>query len=498
MVISFNLGIGWASSGVEYAQLYRARMLRMLGVPAKFVFTDMFPGENIEHYTKHMGFADDEVIWLYTAFTDFRIAPVSYTLGDFEKTLGDDDYTVSRRGKTGRIDFADTDAYCTLYFVDAKRGLLHRVEYVSRGCLVRKDYFTYGRIYSEYYAPLDGRAHLYLRRFFNEDGTVAFEEMPEEKNSLFRFQDQILFSKEELVGKLVRNLHLTADDIVLIDRTTGIGQAILQNAGPARIGVVVHADHWSAAATDEEHILWNNYYEYAFAMARHIDFYIASTEAQKRLMEEQFARYVGYVPKIAAIPVGGLAELSHPAAPRRPFSVVTASRLASEKHIGWAILACVKAKKQVSELSFDICGAGVEYARLEALVKEHGATSWIHFLGQKDMDEVYPEYELYLSASTSEGFGLSLMEAVGAGLAMVGFDVPYGNPTFIDDGKNGHLVPVTETMGEQERVDALAACIVQYFTEDDRAAFEKRSYQIAEDYLAERVAKRWKSLIEGR
>ena len=28
MVYNFNLGIGWASSGVEYAQSYRANLLR--------------------------------------------------------------------------------------------------------------------------------------------------------------------------------------------------------------------------------------------------------------------------------------------------------------------------------------------------------------------------------------------------------------------------------------------------------------------------------------
>ena len=54
MIYNFNLGIGWASSGVEYAQIYRARMFRNIGVDAKFVFTDMFPSENMEHMTKNM------------------------------------------------------------------------------------------------------------------------------------------------------------------------------------------------------------------------------------------------------------------------------------------------------------------------------------------------------------------------------------------------------------------------------------------------------------
>ena len=36
MVYNFNLGIGWASSGVEYAQSYRANLLRKANIPAKY------------------------------------------------------------------------------------------------------------------------------------------------------------------------------------------------------------------------------------------------------------------------------------------------------------------------------------------------------------------------------------------------------------------------------------------------------------------------------
>ena len=70
MIYNFNLGIGWASSGVEYAQVYRARMFRNIGAEAKFIFTDMFPRENIQHMTENIGFLDSEIIWLYSYFTD--------------------------------------------------------------------------------------------------------------------------------------------------------------------------------------------------------------------------------------------------------------------------------------------------------------------------------------------------------------------------------------------------------------------------------------------
>ena len=79
---------------------------------------------------------------------------------------------------------------------------------------------------------------------------------------------------------MVTRLNLTRRDTVIIDRTTGTGQAILKNAYPARIGVVIHADHFSESGTDEYHILWNNFYEYAFFQHKHIKFYITSTDTQ--------------------------------------------------------------------------------------------------------------------------------------------------------------------------------------------------------------------------
>ena len=102
MIYNFNLGIGWASSGVEYAQAYRANVFRRIGQDAKFVFMDMFPRENIQHMTANIGFLDSEVIWLYNFFTDCRIAPVSYTLGQLERTFGDRQFTFSREGSKAR------------------------------------------------------------------------------------------------------------------------------------------------------------------------------------------------------------------------------------------------------------------------------------------------------------------------------------------------------------------------------------------------------------
>ena len=154
MIYNFNLGIGWASSGVEYAQAYRANILRRIGQPTKFVFTDMFPRDNIQHMTENMGFRDTEVLWLYTFFTDCKIAPVTYTLSRLEESLGHRQFTFSRQGTTAKYVFPGNNNFYTVYLTDATGDRVHRVEIVSNNCLIRKDYYTYCRIYSEYYALL--------------------------------------------------------------------------------------------------------------------------------------------------------------------------------------------------------------------------------------------------------------------------------------------------------------------------------------------------------
>lgn len=496
MVYNFNLGIGWASSGVEYAQSYRAAMLRNIGADAKFIFTDMIPTENIQHLTNNIGFLDSEVIWLYTFFTDFKIAPVTYTLEDVKNTLPTEDFSYSRSGNVGRIIFSGDNNFYTLYFVDDKSDRVHRIEIVSNGYLIRKDYFTYGRIYSEYYAPLDNNAHMYLRRFFNEDGTVAYEEVNDDDQVMYQFKDQLLCSKQELVALMVRKLNLTKDDVVLIDRTTDIGQAIIRNAGDAKVGIIIHADHFSEGSTDEDNILWNNYYEYPFAMHKHIDFYVAATDEQSKLLREQFIKYKGVEPTVYTIPVGSLDELKYPMINRNPYSIITASRLATEKHIDWMIEAVVEAHKTIPQLKLDIYGKGGEEEKLRNLIKEHNAENYIILRGQQNLKEVYQDYELYLSGSMSEGFGLTLMEAVGAGLPIIGFDVRYGNPTFIDDGENGYLIPVDKRMTDKKKIEELTDRLIRLFTEADLDSFHEHSYKIAENYLTEEVEKRWKKVVQ--
>ena len=300
------------------------------------------------------------------------------------------------------------------------------------------------------------------------------------------------------MGYMVQRLQLTKEDVVIIDRTTGIGQAILQNVGPARVGIVIHADHFSENSTDEETILWNNYYEYAFSQREHIDFYITATEDQNRLVREQFRKYTGEEVNVVTIPVGSLDELRYPEGQRKPYSLITASRLATEKHVDWLISAVAKAREQIPDVTLDIYGKGGEEENLKSRIAKHDCGSYVRLMGQQNLTEIYKDYEAYLAGSTSEGFGLTLMEAIGSGLPIIGFDVRYGNQNFIDEGQNGYKITLTDDMEEKEKVEQLADRIVRLFTEADLERFHAHSYEKAKEYLTEEVVERWKKLLGNK
>ena len=126
-IYNINLGIGWASSGVEYAQIYRAKLLRSVGLEAKFIFMDFISADNIEHLTKNIGFEDSEVIWLYQYFTDVKIAPTTYTLAHVLASFDREPLEIVRNpeNKTFRVMFGDND-FVTCYACDMDSELIER------------------------------------------------------------------------------------------------------------------------------------------------------------------------------------------------------------------------------------------------------------------------------------------------------------------------------------------------------------------------------------
>jgi len=490
-VYSVNLGIGWASSGVEYAQAYRAQVLRKLGIKAKFIFVDYIQNENIANLTANIGLNDEEVIWAYNFFSDLPLKKPSISLTDFKDGLGQKVVAEKLQGSMLILKLAE-GIELRVHLTRYNPTIVNRVEYIVGGKLVKQAYYTSSLSHEEFYT--EGK--LNLRRFYNQDGSVALEEfITDNKATLYKTQQQVFYSKEELLVAFMKKLSLKATDIVLLDRETGLGQIIFENVKPAKLGVVVHAEHFSENETTADYILWNNYYDYQFTNAKWVDFYITATEAQKNLLVQQLQQYNHQQAEIYVIPVGSLVRLQKTRKPRKMYSLMTASRLANEKHLDWVIAAVVAARKLLPELTLDIYGAGALKDKLNTEIKQANAQDYIRLMGHQDLSDVYLNYEAYISASTSEGFGLTLLEAIGSGLPLIGLDVRYGNQTFIDDGQNGYLLTLDSYQDRKVVVQALVQAIIKLFTEADLAEFSQHSYEKAQAYLDDSVETRWQELV---
>ncbi len=83
-------------------------------------------------------------------------------------------------------------------------------------------------------------------------------------------------------------MSLSRDDIVILERAPVIGQAFFQHKGNTKVGVVIHADHYSNNMMSEQHIIWHNYYEYQFSKVKYIDFFITATDFQNLMVCRQF------------------------------------------------------------------------------------------------------------------------------------------------------------------------------------------------------------------
>lgn len=506
-VYNVNLGIGWASSGVEYAQAYRARALRQKQIPAKFIFSDLILANNIEDLTANLGFTDDQIIWFYNFFTDAKIAPSDYPLTQWEQDVHLEErgkYEKKVTEKEAQYTLPDEDLWIGVRFHDAQKQTIDQVSYVTTdGLMVKRDFYSYTKYACEYYSGEQQNNHVTFREFYNEDGSVAYTEyLTPNKGEVFEFpHQQIYYSKNDLYREMIRQLNWTANDVVILDRTgegTNLsnGQIIFEEHQPAKMVVVVHADHYDQHYTDNHRVLWNNYYEYSFTHPDDVASFVVATDKQKDLLLKQEEKYYGHKLRVDTIPVGSLDQLRHPEKPRKRHSLITASRLATEKHLDWLVKAVAIAREQVSDVTLDIYGQGVEHDRLKKLIDSRNAGEYIRLMGQHDLTNTYTRYDGYVAASTSEGFGLSLLEAVGSGLPMIGFDVPYGNQTFIDNGQNGYLLEYNEEWSDEQKVASLAKAIVRLFTEADLAAFSKHSYQLAVPYLQDNIAAKWQSLLE--
>ena len=498
-VYNVNLGIGFASSGVEYAQAYRYQLLKELGIEQKYIFLDMVSSSSTYSLAENIGISAKDVLWFYDVLTGSYMRDSMVSLRWLKNNYKG--YQIDDSDKSKVYLNMDEGTYIVAYEDKLNPSFYNRLEYVVDYCLVKKEYYAGFKVHSvEYYTPVNDKAYVYKRDFFKKNGEVALTEFVKTlDDSSFFYQGKHYSSKEALFGVFLDKLGIKKKDWVLLDRSTGTAKAVFtrRNDIGFKLGVVVHAEHYVAEGITDNGILFNNYYEYQFKNRDLVDAFICSTQKQADLLSQQLDGFS----KVFVAPAGYLEELRGGGIEdvRKRGKFVTVSRLSDEKNLDILIKAFAVARQERdlddgSRLTLDIYGEGVERSNLEKLIKDYEAESFITLKGHHKMDDLYQEYSTYVSASFAEGFGLSLMEAVGSGLFIVGYDVDYGNTNFVVEGRTGVLCPVDVDDRESDKnISMLAWGIRKSVNELDNYEFV---YDVARQYLKPQVAEAWKEILK--
>lgn len=126
---------------------------------------------------------------------------------------------------------------------------------------------------------------------------------------------------------------------------------------------------------------------------------------------------------------------------KTPLQIVTVARFSPQKKNKTILEILHKAVNENFRLHVTFIGDGPEFEETIEYAKELGVEKYVTFLGARtDVEQLLPKYDLFLLLSNWEGFPISIIEAMRAGLPVMASDVGGVNES-VKDGENGWLIP---------------------------------------------------------
>lgn len=477
MIFFMNRAMGIGNSGVEHAEFYRAKLFDRMGIDYRFVMLDVVRELREAMDKWQIKNANMINIWEYFTFGDEYlrhgirdlITPSEKTLIDRTDTHRIQTYITSSglRIENHLVKYPDKHKNSKILLVSTGR-----TEIFNQHTGEKRVMFSY--VDDQHRGMLMKDIHLY-----NEGGRHLF------------FANEVLMIRY-FMNKL--NDFFGHNSIFMVDRGEGVEMAVDYHrpAGSHLINLV-HADHLSDR-DDPKNPLWNNHYEYMLTRLDRTDRVVVSTKLQREDLIRDFPQYAN---KFVAIPVGGVRDRDEAPAKTQlgdPIRLITASRLASEKHIDLIVRAVAALNQNGVHYTLDIYGGGSEMAKLKKLIEELHADGYVVLKGQSNqLDKIYPEYDAFVSASFSEGFGLTYIEALNAGLPVVTYKARFGALELIEDNVNGFLQDFKRD-DTQFNVDQMVTGLKRLKSADYQKLSAQTFSSVAE-FQDHRIADEWRKML---
>ncbi|MDO5293780.1 MAG: glycosyltransferase family 4 protein [bacterium] len=172
--------------------------------------------------------------------------------------------------------------------------------------------------------------------------------------------------------------------------------------------------------------------------------------------------------------------------------IVGAGRLTKQKNFELLIDSFKNVKEKHKEFSLVIYGEGPERRKLENKIELFDLQDSILLPGYvSDLGAKLEKSTMFVLSSDYEGMPNALMEAMAVGLPVISTDCPAGGSRFlIENGKNGILVPVKDTV----KLEMAMCSIIENFENAEIMSQNARS--ICERLASHNIYEQWESYIK--
>jgi 1,2-diacylglycerol 3-alpha-glucosyltransferase len=170
-------------------------------------------------------------------------------------------------------------------------------------------------------------------------------------------------------------------------------------------------------------------------------------------------------------------------------TILYTGRLAPEKNIDVVMRAVALAKKKFPDINFAITGHGSSRESLEALAFELGMGKEVKFLGtlhKQEFVKVYQAADIFAIASTAETQCISMMQAVAAGIPVIGVDW-LGLGEYIQK-MNGILIKMGDYRTMAQKIEMLFKDSKKYKT------FGAAGLEAVKQFSIPKIADQWESV----
>lgn len=497
-----NSDLSNLSSGIEHAQLKRLRLFQQFGQPAKILTT--YYRNNWAEGPGRFGLTTNDVLNIFdyfghnihvhhrpnhiAQFCRHHQYQILQNLGRQGVEQGYLVQTADGQKAVVRVYIPDQQVISVAFGNETSKRTTYAEGYDTRGFLSIKYYFgTQGKLTKQ--EIVNDQGQVFCTEIFNRSGTkVLYTDL------IFRGQTQRFHDLPTLQAYFLDqvNQDYTGKNLFISDRyecTEGLGR--MQT--PATKVVFIHSHFITHFDGDVLTDKLNYNYEFGLTHPQKFDLFICPTEQERSDIQRRFPNIEH---QVVAIPGGYTKNNWSPVAiqQRDANQIMMVARISAEKQIPQALLILQRVLNHLPHVHLDIYGGVTsteEYQLVQAQIQALHLQGAVRLKGNIDnLSHYYDQARVLLSTSNTEGFCLSLLEALDHGVPVVGYDCRYGNKEIIQDGSNGYLISLNDLQQATQRV-------IQILTNSTLAQkLSTQAYQSAKQFAAPQLWSRWQKVLQ--